>query len=611
MCGILGTIGNFDENKFARALHQLAHRGPDGESIWRDEENSVTLGHRRLSIVDISDLGKQPMQDGEFTIIFNGEIYNYIELKKILQNKGHSFKSTSDTEVILKSFLEWRERCVEMFNGMWAFAIWDRQRKKLFIARDRFGVKPLFYASTSNGFVFGSEMKAVAPLLDKIEISNDFEWCLRNIYSYETTEKSLIEGIKRFPAGCTAYFSPEERKTSISRYWNTLDNIKSDSSTYNQQVEKFRSLFLDACKIRMRSDVKIGTSLSGGLDSSSVAAAMSYWGNQSNAASALPEWQNAFIATFKGTYLDEKEYAEEVVNSLNLKGHFYEIDGAQGLEDLGQYLWYFEELFLTSPIPMTNIYKAIKKEQVSVSLDGHGADELLAGYGHSIFNAVKDDPFNFKSIKEIIETFKPLRAVDKSNMEIIIDAFAGRKNMLKFYLRKLLQLKPEDELVQQLGYFNAALYKEFHYYILPTLLRNYDRYSMAASVEVRMPFLDYRLVSHAFSLPWQSKLRGGFTKAILRDAIAPFLSPKIVKRKSKIGFGTPFTDWFLGPWKNFTLDSIHTESFKSSSVVDSSRVRKAVLSFFEKDKHTPQDGHDVWENLMPYLWEESFFKNLK
>lgn len=612
MCGILGSVGFFGKEKFKKALGQLTHRGPDGESVWFDDAHQVILGHRRLSIIDISDSGRQPMRDGYLTITYNGEIYNYIELKKILQDKGHVFKSTSDTEVILKSYQEWGVRCVEKFNGMWAFAIWNENTKRLFIARDRFGVKPLFYAFSSKGFLFGSEMKAIAPLLDHIELSSDFTWCLNNIYSYETSERSLIQGIKRFPAGHVADYTPGDKTLIPKRYWDTLDHIKEETGTYPQQVENFRALFLDACKIRMRSDVKIGTSLSGGLDSSSVAAAMSYWGNQTNNNQNIQsEWQNAFVATFKGTYLDESEYAEEVINSLKLKGHFYEINASEGIEKLNSYLWFFEELFLTSPIPMTNIYKAIKSEGISVSLDGHGADELLAGYSHTIFNAVKDQPFNVSSIKEIADTYKKMHGVNKSDLEVVIDGFSGRKNMLLFYLRKLLQINPEDELTKRIGFFNAALYKEFHFYILPTLLRNYDRYSMAGSVEVRMPFMDYRLVTQSFSLPWQSKIRNGFSKAILRDAMEPFLSPLIVKRKSKIGFGTPFTDWFRGPWKKFTMDLVHSESFNNSSVIDSRQVHENTLKFFHKENPDAMDGHEVWKDLMPYLWEISFFKKLK
>jgi asparagine synthase (glutamine-hydrolysing) len=612
MCGIIGAIGKFDKSQVEKGLTAIAHRGPDGVSLWEDSPSHVVLGHRRLAILDLSPSGKQPMTDDNLTITYNGEIYNYKELRSELEGHGHLFNSKSDTEVILKAFRQWGHRCLEKMNGMWAFAIWNATARTLFLARDRFGVKPLLYAFTSNGFIFSSEMKAIAPLLNNIEISADFNWCRDNIYNYETTDKTLIQDIKRFPAGHFAYFSSQHPTLKVTRYWDTLSQIEPVEVAYEKQVEKFRELFFDACKIRMRSDVKIGTALSGGLDSSSVAAAMHYIGTHDNSEKVSADWQNAFVATFTGTALDEKEYAEAMVRSLNLKGHFFEIDPSKSLKDLDDHLWFFEELFLTSPSPMIEIYKGIKSHGVSVSLDGHGADELLSGYGNMLFHTIKDEPFNFKNMKEIVSTYRQLRHTDKSTFTLLIDGFEGRKNMLKFYLQKVFSfLRDEDPLIEKLGYFNATLYKEFHYYILPTLLRNYDRYSMAAGVEVRMPFMDYRLVSYCFSIPWQSKVKGGFTKSILRDAMQPYLPERIAKRKSKIGFGTPFTNWFSGPWKEFVLSLPNDTSFKNAITINHLEVSKAIDGFYKKPNPSFEDGNQVWEKLMPYLWEQAFFNKLK
>jgi len=612
MCGILGTIGRFDRRVFETSLHRLAHRGPDGFGFWEDDEHKILFGHRRLSIIDLSDLGKQPMIDGDLTIIYNGEIYNYTEVKKNLEGKGHTFRTHSDTEVILKAYRQWGPDCLKQFNGMWSLALWDNTRRKLFLARDRFGVKPLFYAQTKKGFVFGSEMKAIAPLLDEIAISEDFQWCRDNIYEYETTAKSLIKGIRRFPAGHYGYFNPDNNSLDVTPYWNTLDNIVTVDDNYAKQVKHFQELFFDACKIRMRSDVKIGTALSGGLDSSSVAAGMRYSRTKNaDKETYTDDWQNAFVATFTGTQLDEREYAASVIDHLGLKGYYCEIDAVKGINTLMEYLWYFEELFLTSPVPMIEIYKKIKAQGVSVSLDGHGADELFSGYGTSVFNAVKDAPFDFRGIREIATTYKNLKETDRTISQVLIDGFAGRKNMIEFYLKKVFRLDEEDDLVKQMGYFNAALYKEFHFYILPTLLRNYDRYSMAAGVEVRMPFMDYRLVSYCFSLPWQSKLRGGFTKAILRDAIQDLLPKDVVRRKSKIGFSTPLTHWLQGPWKKFIQDVAHSDSFKKSSLIDAVQVKKKIDQFYSHQNPSFEAGPDLWRELMPYFWETAFYNKLK
>lgn len=611
MCGIFGAIGHYDEQKLKAGLQAIAHRGPDGFGVWQDDDAHVFLGHRRLSILDLSEAGKQPMMYHNLVITFNGEIYNYLEVRRVLEGRGHRFVTGTDTEVILHAFQEWGASCVEHFNGMWAFAIWDKEKKSLFLSRDRFGVKPLFYAWTKNGVVFGSEMKALTPVLDAIEISADFFWCRDHIYEYESLEKSLISGIVRFPAGHNGTIQAGEKRIELKRYWNTLEHIENNRDSYEVQVEKFRELFFDACRLRMRSDVPIGTALSGGLDSSAVAAAMKYNAGMFQR-EIKPGWQNAFVATFRGTELDETEYAQSVVDSLGLRGFFNEIDPAKGFENLHQALWYFEELYLTSPIPMMEIYRSIKSNGITVSLDGHGADELFSGYGTTLFHAVRDNAFDRKSIREIIQTYKQMRGVDKSNWDVLVDGFAGRKNLLSFYLKRLLRQDHEGvEIVKRLGHFNGALYQEFHQFILPTLLRNYDRYSMANSVEVRMPFMDYRLVSFCFSIPWTSKLRGGYTKAILRDAIEPFLPAKVVRRKSKTGFATPLTQWFEGAWKIPVRDTVESTSFRNSSVIDPVVAQRAVNEFYSKNTRTANDGLELWKVLMPYFWENSFFKNLK
>ena len=402
MCGILGAIPAQNPNLLKKALYLIAHRGPDGFGIW-NEEDKISLGHRRLSILDLSEAGKQPMTFMErYTITFNGEIFNFLEIKKELLQKGYSFVSESDTEVILAAFNEWKEKCLDKFNGMWAFAIWDKNEQSLFLARDRFGIKPLYYSFNENGFVFASEMKAIFPFLKEIKPSSDFEWCQNNIFRYEATEKTLIDGIKRFPAGHYAFFKKEnsdKRQLQPIRFWETLDNLVKVPKTYEEQVEKFRELFLDACKLRMRSDVRIGTALSGGMDSSAVICGMAAIQNKEKDARVAKDWQNAFVACFQDTPFDESVYAKEVTDYLGINGIFEEINPTKGIDDLDEYLWLFEDLYLTSPIPMIEIYKTIKKNGVTVSIDGHGADELLSSYGNRILLNAKDTPFSPQKIK--------------------------------------------------------------------------------------------------------------------------------------------------------------------------------------------------------------------
>lgn len=608
MCGILGTLPGTETLLFEQALSQLAHRGPDGFGIFNDK-NILSLGHRRLSILDLSEKGQQPMiyQD-RWVITFNGEIFNFLEIRAELESKGYSFFSDTDTEVILAAYQEWGANCLQKFNGMWAFAIWDKKTQQLFLARDRFGVKPLFYAFVEGRLIFASEMKAIFPFLKEKKISQKFEWCLKNIYEYEHTEHCLIEGIKRFPAGHYALFSLADKSLQPQRYWNTLEHLVSVSPKYEEQVEYFRELFFDACKIRMRADVKIATSLSGGLDSSSVITALKQVVRQSERIS--DDWQNAFVATFPNTQLDESYYARLLTENLGIKAFFMEINPEKHINNLENYLWFFEELYYTSPIPMIEIYKSMKKQGVSVSIDGHGADELFSGYGNALFNIAKENPFNLKLIKQIIKTYKEIRDIkDKKMWKYCVDGYEGRKNIIKSYLNAFLGKNDKENLQEKkLGLFNQYLYEIFHKTILPTLLRNYDRYSMAASVETRMPFMDYRIVTYCFSLPWQSKYRRGFTKAILRDAMKPYMPAEITWRKSKIGFGTPFTNWIRGAWKEYFLDTVHSIDFLNSSLIDSKEVKQKIENLIDSSNPTFSMGQEAWKAIMPFLWEKAVLK---
>jgi len=608
MCGILGTLPNTQSSFFEQALNLLSHRGPDGYGIW-EEEGHISLGHRRLAIIDLSDNGKQPMTYRDrWTITFNGEIFNFVELREELKQKGYLFHSNSDTEVILAAYQEWREKCLQKFNGMWAFAIWDKKTKKLFLARDRFGIKPLFYAFVEDKFVFASEMKAIFPFLKEIKISKQFFWCLEHIYEYEHSEHCLIEGIKRFPAAHYGFVDLKNQKIDLKAYWNTLDNLQEVPENYEQQVEKFRELFFNACKIRTRADVNVGTALSGGLDSSSIVTALNVVSHSDKYISK--DWQNAFVAIFPNTELDESYYARLLTEKLNIKTFFQEINPEKAINDLENYLWLFEEMYLTSPVPMIETYKAMRENGIIVSIDGHGADELFSGYGNALFNIAKQDPFNCSLTKQIIQTYKEIRSIqDNKKWKYFIDGYEGRKNIIKTFLEKLLGKIPEENIkAKKLGFFNLYLYEIFHKTILPTLLRNYDRYSMAVGVEVRMPFMDYRLVSFCFSLPWQSKYRNGYTKAILRDTMSPYMPSEITWRKSKIGFGTPFTQWLRGGWKQYFLDTIHSEEFVNSSLIDSKLVRAKLENLIQNPNPTFAMGQEVWKLIMPFLWEKSVLK---
>ena len=384
MCGIYGVVNKKVDRELAmKCLNTMIHRGPDGYGLW--QEDGVTLGHRRLSILDLSNAGSQPMSyaNERYWMTFNGEIYNFIEIRDELKKKGYTFRSASDSEVIMAAFCEWGESCVERFNGMWTFAIWDKQTKQLFISRDRFGVKPLFYAELPDGgFAFASEMKVILPLLPKVEANKPmFDRYFADNH-YESQPECLIRGIKRFPAGHNAWV--KDGKITLKRYWNTLDHLISVPDSYEEQVEQFRELFLDACKIRMRSDVTLGTGLSGGLDSSAVICAMSYISKNMTDERANNDWQHAYVACFPGTAQDETKYAKQVTDYLGISHTFMNIDSAVSEREFLRQLYCFEELWGNPQVPMMELYKKEREMGTTVSLDGHAADELFAGYGFDV-----------------------------------------------------------------------------------------------------------------------------------------------------------------------------------------------------------------------------------
>ena len=381
MCGILGQIGGeLNLPLFNEALTRLEHRGPDGEGIWSDQKE-VTFGHRRLAIIDLTDGGKQPLEMGNYVLTFNGEIYNYLEIQKELIALGYQFKTESDSEVLLNSYIQWGSDCLTKFNGMWSLAIFDKHANEVFFSRDRFGKKPLFYYQSTSTFIFGSEMKAIAPFLKEVKPDENFSWMVANHFAYETTTKCLIEEIQRFPSAHYGVYNISNKSLKISKYWDILDSIHGVPETYEEQVDEFKDLFIDACKLRMRSDVPIGTALSGGLDSSAVLCTMAHVGATTHDLKVNKDWQHAFVASFPDSFLDETKYAQSVVNHVNINGTFLNIDPVEGIDKLGEYLYYFEEIDATSPVPMSLIYNAINKNGVRVSIDGHGVDEAFSGYG--------------------------------------------------------------------------------------------------------------------------------------------------------------------------------------------------------------------------------------
>jgi len=612
MCGILGVMPPCDLEFFHNSLDTLTHRGPDGYGIYEDDDR-IMLGHRRLAILDTSALGKQPMSYGNnrYHIVFNGEIYNFLEIRSELQSKGYIFRSDSDTEVLVASYVEWGEKCLLKFNGMWAFAIWDSQKKSLFLTRDRFGKKPLFYANVGNIFIFASEMKAIFPFLKDVRPSSKFNVLAKNIFSYEATQDCLVHGIKRFPAGHYAFLCNIQEGFNPIRYWNTLDHLITPPSTYQEQVEQFRELFANACKLRMRSDVPIGTALSGGLDSSATISMMAHLDRNVNETRASKDWQHAFIASFPNSFVDETCYAKKVVDYLGVDATFIRIEPLKFWDNIYDYFYYFEELYITSPIPMISTYKSVKKHGVSVTIDGHGADEMFSGYGH-IREALWDIGLCVSKIRDVLKTQFDLQDIFSKKEYPYFSEYAKfmTKKAIKKILRKELYSKDlHHSNFKCLDNFTRALYIIFHETILPTLLRNYDRYAMINSVEIRMPFMDHELVSFVFSLPYSSKIGNGYSKRLIRDALKGYMPDEIIYRKSKIGFNSPIVEWMRTDLKEWFLDTVNSTDFLQCSLIENPFWVKNQIEYIINCKEQCWDiAENAWTSLIPYIWEKSLIK---
>lgn len=581
MCGICGVWyfnGQPASPVEVKAMtDKLAHRGPDGEGMYL--EGSLGLGHRRLAILDLSLAGQQPMSyaDGRYRITFNGEIYNFLELRAELESKGYTFRSTSDTEVILAAYIAWGSDCLLKFNGMWAFAIWDSRERQLFLVRDRFGVKPLFYLLQPKRFAFASELKAFLELPGFVPRVNlpVLKAELLDIHSQEGGPNCLLHDVYRLPGGHWMRVNAAGQ-TTVQRWWRTLDHLVEVPHRPEEQAEQFRALFADACRLRMRSDVPIGTSLSGGLDSSAVVCMLAQLAQQ-GAKRQAADWQRAFVATFPGTPVDERPFAELVIQQTDVLPTWVEISVQQTFDLLAATSYHVEQVVNGPLAALWCIYQSQRQAGVVVTLDGHGGDELLAGYPHYTIAALYDAgswPTRPRRYRELLDIYRGLMTSPQDagprvevnqiiwetntwlrNLRRLARSFGGAvptsyntSKIAELFGPVLAEVTPmsataTDDLPGA-SLFRRTLYRDFHTAVLPVILRNYDRMSMAHGVEVRMPFLDWRLVTFVFSLPEKSLLGQGYTKLILRRAMANHLPAPILSRRDKIGFSLPLTQWF-------------------------------------------------------------------
>lgn len=565
MCGIAGLFSQEPiEYKYIKQMTDIIkHRGPDSEGQQALFDGKIWLGHRRLSILDLSSAGHQPLSyaNGRYWITYNGEVYNYLELRQELEKIGYSFKSNADTEVILAAYDEWGRECLHRFNGMWAFLIVDTVQRQVFAARDRFGVKPLYYWQSPQGVLaFASEIKQFTVLPGwKAAMNGQRVYDFLNWGLTDHTNETLFNGVVQIRGGQAAEFSFHDCMKVLPVYqWYEL-KPRSFSGDMQEAAEKFRNLFVDAVRLRLRADVPVGSCLSGGLDSSSIVCVVNDLLKSQNA----QELQKTVSACADIKKYDEREFIDQVVNAHGIEAYYTYPQPDNLFEIAGRLTWYQDEPFgSTSIYAQWCVFKLAAEQGLKVMLDGQGADEELAGY-HSFFAPKFAGMFKRS---EWVRLLQEIIACRKLHNYGVMFALKGMVNMLfpekvRQNIRKYsghASVKPDWLNLGKLGaepidpfVVNGAKTDTIQNLSiaqltasnLQMLLHWEDRDSMAHSVESRLPFLDYRLVEFVLGLPDEMKLSKGVTKRVLREGMIGTLPEKIRMRTDKMGFVTPEEIW--------------------------------------------------------------------
>lgn len=597
MCGIAGLLYERvrREDAMAAVRRMIAlqhHRGPDGEGFY--DAIGVSLGHCRLAIIDLTDAGRQPMSDseGRYWITFNGEIYNYLELAEELRGLGYQFHGHSDTEVLLTAYRHWGKACLERLRGMFAFAIWDQRERSLFAARDRLGIKPFHYWADGNRqLAFASELKALLEFLPNRTANTTLarQFLAWNLVDHEPAE-TMVSGIMRLPPGHALVWRQAEG-LHIWRYWelHICDDFQVAPKQEAGLISEFRRLFEEVVSLHLRSDVPVGTCLSGGLDSSTIVCVANLELNRRRLEQRHS--QHTFSACFEDPRLDERSYIEKVVDATGCQSHYVFPSGEGFAKDLEQWVWHQEE-----PVGGSGVYaqycvaRLARENGVKVLLDGQGADEQLAGYRKFILVYLRQ-LFNARSyvtaVREAIaffcrpEIIRTSRFVDArrylygslpESTVLWPGSFPGRPNTLG--------------VGSSLG---SRIHADLTRFSLPALLRFEDRNMMAFGIESRVPFVDHILVEWIAKLPASLRLSGGWTKLILREAFRGVLPEHIRTRRSKLGFLTPEPAWLAGPLSTWFRDTLSAPRYLDA-VIDVQGLKIILNRYYSGDRSLPVEN---------------------
>jgi asparagine synthase (glutamine-hydrolysing) len=624
MCGIAGLVARDglrqeERARLPRMRDVIAHRGPDEAGAWFDEY--AALGHRRLSIVDLAT-GSQPLanEDGTIQIVFNGEIYNHADLRPELEAAGHRYHTRCDTEAIVHAYEQWGDDCVHRFRGMFAFAIWDAPRRRLLLARDRLGIKPLYWTVRDNRLIFGSEIKAI--LASGLVEPRANEGVLPELLGtrYLSGEETLFEGIHKLLPGHVLVY--EQGRVTTRQYWDVPVGAAAENPAPNgrEWVARFRALLEESVRLRLMSDVPLGMFLSGGLDSSAIAAIM---------ARMIDRPLQTFSVAFEERAFSELTWAREVAQAVGAEGHEVVIGAEQFFEALPKLVWHEDEpIAHPSSVPLYFV-SALAREHVTVVLTGEGSDELLAGYGKyprallnwrvgGVYSRVMPSVARRWMAERVIPALpgrlaryarRSFLAVEHTPEAAFFDNFAAvplarQRELFNGRLRpgatregaygasRVWLDRPGDQPM-----LDRLLYADIKTYLVELLMKQ-DQMSMAASIESRVPFLDHKLVEFVATMPVEWKLSGLTTKRVLREA-AKDLLPDSILRRPKMGFPVPFAIWSRGPWHGLVRDVLLDRRARERGLFDAPQVTRLL------DDHAAgrtEGGDILWSLLNLELW---------
>ena len=603
MCGIAGFWDESNSLESLRTienmLEAISHRGPDSRDTYR--ENKIVLGHNRLSIIDIEARSDQPMHYQDCVLVYNGEVYNYIELRKELKKAGYNFTTDSDSEVVIAAYKYWGENCVQHFVGMWAFVIWDKTKQKFFCSRDRFGIKPFYYISYQDKFYFASEIKALkyAPIFDR-ELNIDQVYRYIQLGWTHFNDETFYKNIKSLPAAHNATL--DNKGLSINRYWD-INFQNTIQGTLENKVQDFKELMLESIKLHLRSDVEIGGCLSGGIDSSVIASVIG------------KEYPNIEFKNFTIYYdgkgdVDERSFAKKVTDSHNNLVPFYYKPTDDDLVE------HFDKYFYHQDIPPAGssafsqyfVMRLASQKGIKVVLDGQGADEYLVGYMHSFYRFIGEHLMSknmYKGMKYFKEhaNIQGYKSKEKINrfLKSILGGVWGEQKLYAYEYKNYFPFLPKNEDIPfQLSEKGNSRLDQFLYQLiyttsLPQLLTYEDRNSMAFSIESRVPFLDHRLIEFCFGLNDRDKIHKGITKHILREAMKSYLPKEIYNRTDKKGFVTPGEEkWLRGPLKHLLKFD-----YKNFDIVNTHKLKEVIMDY---EKGNNKNAKFVWRLASLQKW---------